>query len=206
MRCHVQRRGISSEVCLPTAQFSFLNSFPGLPCLELVSLRSKTLVRANWVPTSKSRFRASSPDRAIHLTKPPTYTSLAERPKTGSPSPATWLLLSKDWGLAQPCSNLAKRSPKGLITWKGTTQSVTYTTQGLNYSPLDPGSLFTCWARWMTERRSFGHGNDWRRDSSLSLWLNMLGKVKGPYDSAFPTKPIPRKNLYIRILGNVVTC
>jgi len=31
---------------LPRAQFSFLNSFPGLPCLELVSLWSKTPVRA----------------------------------------------------------------------------------------------------------------------------------------------------------------
>jgi len=34
---------------LPRAQFSFLNSFPGLPCLELVSLGSETLVKANWV-------------------------------------------------------------------------------------------------------------------------------------------------------------
>ena len=46
-----------------------------------------------------------------------------------------------------------------------------------SFIPLShPGTLFTCRVRWRAERRSLGHGNDWRRDFSRYTRLDTLRK------------------------------
>ena len=72
----------SNNRAIATPQFAFLRGtlsplessvfwIPSLVCpaLSLSASEVKLLVRANWIMKSKSRLRASSPDRAIYLTK-----------------------------------------------------------------------------------------------------------------------------------------